>query len=236
MESIDSTLPWLSEVESTTLDLEYYGNRSGSKFCAPVVKHLLNDDYELESTAKISLAKIAKYLKPWKRLWATFEVTYDPLENYNLNESVERLLDETESELIDQDKSNSQEGSLTHGLVDSIQGTETKNIENDIYGLNSATGAPSDKSEISGSNSSTSTKSGTDTTSTEGTENTDTYRDKAGAERETFSKQRYGNIGVTTNQAMLEAERKAWVWDYFDQVFRMIDKELTLAYFDPCRV
>ena len=39
---------------------------------------------------------------------------------------------------------------------------------------------------------------------------------------------RSGNIGVTTSQQMIEAERALWIWNYFDIIFADIDKLLTL--------
>lgn len=40
---------------------------------------------------------------------------------------------------------------------------------------------------------------------------------------------RTGNIGVTTNQQMIEAERELWKWNFFNYIFKDIDRYLTLA-------
>ena len=40
---------------------------------------------------------------------------------------------------------------------------------------------------------------------------------------------RTGNIGVTSNQQMIQAERDLWKWNFFSQIFTDIDRYLTLA-------
>lgn len=40
---------------------------------------------------------------------------------------------------------------------------------------------------------------------------------------------RHGNIGVTTNQQMIESERELWNWYFYDVVFRDVDKYLTVS-------
>ena len=45
-----------------------------------------------------------------------------------------------------------------------------------------------------------------------------------------------GNIGVTTTQKLLQEERELWIWNFFDQVFNDLDRELALMFHDSCRV
>lgn len=40
---------------------------------------------------------------------------------------------------------------------------------------------------------------------------------------------RTGNIGITTNQQMIQAERDLWKWNFFSQIFEDVDRYLTLA-------
>ena len=40
---------------------------------------------------------------------------------------------------------------------------------------------------------------------------------------------RTGNIGVTSNQQMIQAERDLWKWNFFSQIFADVDRYLTLA-------
>ena len=85
------------------------------------------------------------------------------------------------------------------------------------------------------------THGGTETTQTTGTEqtayntqNTETgtqTQADTGSDTETrnYTLTREGNIGVTTSQQMIEAERELWKWNFFrDVVFKDIDKILTL--------
>ena len=60
------------------------------------------------------------------------------------------------------------------------------------------------------------------------------YRDAYDEETETLT--RSGNIGVTTTQQMLTSERDLWKWNFFDQIFADLDRELALMFHDPCRV
>ena len=48
---------------------------------------------------------------------------------------------------------------------------------------------------------------------------------------------RTGNIGVTTSQQMIEAQRDLWVWDFFKVVFKDVDSVLTIPVFqlDICK-
>ena len=43
---------------------------------------------------------------------------------------------------------------------------------------------------------------------------------------------RYGNIGVTTSQQMINSERNLWEWNYFNRVFKDIDSILCLDIYD----
>lgn len=47
LSAIGVDLPWADSVDSTVLDIEYFGNRSGGKFVAPVIMNLLGDEVEL---------------------------------------------------------------------------------------------------------------------------------------------------------------------------------------------
>ena len=64
----------------------------------------------------------------------------------------------------------------------------------------------------------------------------DTKDDTVRASNEVETTTRSGNIGVTTTQAMLTAEREVWMWNFFDQVYKDIDSVLSLPFYDPCRI
>ena len=43
---------------------------------------------------------------------------------------------------------------------------------------------------------------------------------------------RSGNIGVTTSQQMLEAERQVWLYDYFNTIYKELNTILTIPYYN----
>jgi hypothetical protein len=78
-----------------------------------------------------------------------------------------------------------------------------------------------------------SARSGTDTTTYNVTDaDTGTQRmADSGSDTQTrnYELTRSGNIGVTTSQQMIQAERELWIWNYFnDVVFRDLDRSLTI--------
>lgn len=217
--------PWHDDVfnqDYSVLDLEYMA-RSGAKFCSPLVKMLLNEDGKLSDSAmeKISSAIVSKYHYNWQRLWATMSAEYNPIHNYNMSET--RDLATTDDNVRDYNSTRTDTGTdtLTHGRV-------TDELDS-VYGFNSGDSArPTDtyRTEESGDDVQTKNLTATDVDHR--------IDDNEGTEHETIT--RSGNIGVTTTQKMIEEERALWVWNYFEQVFKDLDRELTLPIYDPCRV
>jgi len=244
-DSVGITLPWGDE-DPETLDLAYFGNHSGGKFCAPIVKlflstdSLVDEDGRINSTGAQKLAAILlrKYLPNWKSLWATNVATYDPIHNYNMYE--ERDLVSTEDEEVVTDGTLDRTGTdtLQHGKVETVAHGRTSEEMTYRYGINTDTEnpKPSDKVNTEEGGDTTTTDDGADVQLKNLRDKNDVKEttDNDGTEHEEIH--RYGNIGVTTTQQMLEAERRLWLWNYFDQVFGDLDRELALAFHDPCRV
>lgn len=218
MDDLEIELPWseTSTIDSTILDIAYFGNHSGGKFCAPIVKLLLDDEGHVPSASREILAKIlvTKYLTNWQHLWDLNTATYNPINNYDMHEL--RNLRTADSD----------------ARVESREGNETVNhgrtsTEMDYkYGLNTDTDNPRPSDRID------STEGGDTSTDTESTSNSN--RVAAGEEEEELH--RAGNIGVTTTQKMIQEERELWLWNYFDQIFSDLDRELALMFHDSCRV
>ena len=209
-------LPWEDYAESLILDIEYFGNRSGGKFSSPVVMNLLGETEELTEESRTILAKIiwTKFGEPWKHLWDTNVIAYNPIHNYNMTDI--RNLSKGESE-------------AKVGKVDSVDTTEhgrTSEVKDFVYGLNNTdkAGKESDRT--------TSSEGG----STIDTIATDRKDDTVRASNEVETTERSGNIGVTTTQQMLASERELWMWNFFDQVYKDIDSVLALSVYDVCRV
>ena len=227
--------------------MEYLLNHSGGKFCAPIIKSLLerggtyvNADGTLSTNSIYLLAKIivGKYKQNWQRLWDTNVSVYSPIHNYDMYE--ERDLATTEDETATTDGTLARSGteSTQYGRVETVGHGRTNEQMSYKYGINTDTSnpKPSDKVNNTEGGTTTTTLSGTDTDTRNLTDTTDETRkkDNDGTEHEEIH--RYGNIGVTTTQKLLQEERQLWLWNYFDQIFSDLDKELALAFHDPCRV
>lgn len=214
-------LPWEDE-DAEILDLAYFGNHSGGKFCAPVVKLLLqtesfvdeNGQLNEDGTEKLAEILLRKYYTNWKSLWVTNTAVYDPIHNYDMLET--RHLIGANSETVKDEFS---------GNDSTEDSRDTTNIDY-RYGLNTVSTdvKPSEKSVMSDSGSSSTDRESTDA------------RNTVAGNEESEELHRAGNIGVTTTQKLIQEERELWLWNYFDQIFKDIDRELALAYHDPCRV
>ena len=236
------TMPWANaeNVDNSVLDIAYFGNHSGGKFCAPLVKLLIDDDGVIPSAARVTIAKIliSKYLNNWNHLWETNVAVYSPIHNYDMHEERDLATTDDNVETTDGELSRTGTEGLTHGMVESTQHGRTEDNVNYKYGLNTTVYQQnrSDENVSTEGGTTTTTDSGTDTTTRNLVDSTDqkVTEDNEGTEHE--ETHRYGNIGVTTTQKLLQEERNLWLWNFFDEVFNDLDKELALAFHDPCRV
>lgn len=237
-----TTMPWANaeNVDNSVLDIAYFGNHSGGKFCAPLVKLLIDEDGVIPSTARVTIAKIliSKYLSNWNHLWETNVAVYSPIHNYDMYEERDLATTDDNVETTDGELSRTGTEGLTHGMVESTQHGRTEDNVNYKYGLNTTEYQQnrSDENVSTEGGTTTTTDSGTDTTTRNLVDSTDqtVTEDNEGTEHE--ETHRYGNIGVTTTQKLLQEERNLWLWNFFDEVFNDLDKELALAFHDPCRV
>jgi hypothetical protein len=237
-----TTMPWANaeNVDSSVLDIAYFGNHSGGKFCAPLVKLLIDEDGVIPSAARVTIAKIliSKYLSNWNHLWETNVAVYSPIHNYDMYEERDLATTDDNVETTDGELSRTGTEGLTHGMVESTQHGRTEDNVNYKYGLNTTEYQQnrSDENVSTEGGTTTTTDSGTDTTTRNLVDSTDqtVTEDNEGTEHE--ETHRYGNIGVTTTQKLLQEERNLWLWNFFDEVFNDLDKELALAFHDPCRV
>lgn len=150
---------------------------------------------------------------------------------------------------ISGDDTTTNTGTITTGG----KSTENTTNSNSVYGFNSDAGSNSDSQSHNGTTdvNQTETRNTTDkvthnTTDTETRDTTDTLThnttdtetrnlasDQTGSEKVTgtvtHETHRHGNIGVTTNQQMLEEERNLWKWYFYTNVFEDVDKFLTIS-------
>lgn len=238
---VAAEMPWADDENATSdiLDFEYFCNHSGAKFCSPLVKYLLEDGI-VPSNKREIIAKIivAKYLVPWTKLWATNEQAYTPINNYDMTETRNLSASASGSEITDKDETDTGTDTLTHGLVNSTEHGKTSDEVTYRYGMNNVTRKekPADEYTYEEGGKTTNTQSGDDVQTKDLVHTDDTTVTTSNAKQEVETLHRVGNIGVTTNQRLIQEERNLWIWNFFDQVFKDVDRELTLAISDPCRV
>lgn len=184
-----SELPWEEEVSADLLDLDYYGNHSGWKKCAPIIYKLFDDNFELsqEDIAKLADLVAAKFLPNWTNLWNTYHFEYDPINDYEISELGEREGTFQKSHALEHEgasersasgsfthgKTVSENGSssidedttLTHGEVISSESSEDKTEEFSHWGFNSSEDVPTNKMVSPTEASAETTHSGNDVTS-----------------------------------------------------------------------
>ena len=280
-------LPWSNTVDGTTLDIEYFGNHSGYKFCAPLIYNFLDDTGKITEAGRTAIGKIiaARYLKPWTRLWNLLSSEYDPLDNYHVEEAIDMKGTLTGTEDLVGSVKNGGTSTLTGTGGDTLERTGTDNLahtgkdttktasdgaiqdivnnkgtgENGRYGFNSAVVQPTHTSTQGSASEAKRTTKNADTSEVERATNddrtlnltdkttrdtTDTRTDNltqdttnnTSTERSTTDKgtrTRSGISGLYSRQRLVEQERQAWTWDFFESVFADVDKVLALAVYDP---
>ena len=249
--SIFDDLSYTFTVSSDYLDLEYFYNHSGNKIISPLVESLLSSVSETTSTdvygrsihyltGTISSANKAKlasvidsmYNTKWTKLYATVTAQYDPIENYNMTESITETGTNTgtvtnESQAIG---NNTSTETLTHGKVETTHSESEAEQHNKVFGFNSSTASDHDESNGSNEVDQTITNSGEDetVTVTDTDDSVESTRTDNLSHSVTTSHIRSGNIGVTTSQQMLNAERELQMWNFYEQVFSDLDSILCL--------
>lgn len=201
--------PW-QDLDYSYLNMDYYGNQSGDKIISPLLEKFLELD-DADTLTVIRMQHIANILwhrfgDKWLRLWEVLTAEYDPISNYDMEEKMTN------------DQTTHQKGSTnTRTLNTNKARTGTDTSDSSVYGFDSSNAAPSGKEQVTLNNNEADTGTITDVGS--GTD-TDTRN---------YTLTRSGNIGVTTSQQMLQSEIDLWQWDFFQTVFRDIDKIMTLA-------
>ena len=87
MMGVRHVTPWAEETDGKVLDLEYFGNRSGSKIVAPLLEKMLTEE-GLSDESKQNIVDLIwiRFGRNWAKLWETLTVEYNPIENYRMTE------------------------------------------------------------------------------------------------------------------------------------------------------
>lgn len=210
--------PWsASGVSAVSLDLQYFGNHSGKKRISPLIDSML--DYELDPVelfpADIDILALTikeLYSKNWTNLWNSFNLTYEPLVNYDITETLTKT-DTNTGTVTDA-------GTLTHGAtintVTSVDATGAGNA----FGFNSAVAVPVDTTTASNDGTNTETHSGVDSNGNTQTNNL------TNETTSTFT--RKGDASVRSAQEIINAELKLWQTKFFDIIFADVDTVLSI--------
>ena len=227
----------------------YFGLKTPSKF---TVLHSVDGVASVESIARLLWSM---YGQSWKRLWDGYTIQYSPIDNYKVQETMERTQSndrdinkttDTNSSVNGTakdttDMSESVNGSIQHGHV--VQKTE--NDTKPLYGFDSQEAVPSEVTSSTGTDTNSGTDTQTNTTGTTGTVDTVTSNTSVGKitdvtsdtdnETENLQRTKTGNVGQNSFQELLRQEFDLWRWNFFTQVFEDCDKYLVLSVYDPCQ-
>lgn len=131
-------VPWKDENINVSLDLEYFGNKSGEKPISPLVKSLLTGNVLTDNDITIlSTAIMALVGTNWNKQWETLNLMYNPIENYSM---IETMKDDTTVDSYG--KNHTRTDNLSHiktgTETDTPDLTEKMNndITVDLYGKN----------------------------------------------------------------------------------------------------
>ena len=198
--------PWGSDIDPELLDIDYFFNHSGGKLVSPIVHWFTGTDDLVTQTGRYRLARLveAKYYPIWTKLWATYDIEYDPLKNYSMAEMATTAEAGTDSNTI------------TYGGTQNRTINRTGSVDDSRYGFNSATAVPVDGSSSTESTLDGVVNGGSDTSSGTDTKNIN------------YSRSRTGFNGLTSYQDLIRKDRDLWLTDYFSKVYRDLDLLLTL--------
>ena len=145
-----------------------------------------------------------KELYNWKKLFATMNFDYNPIDNF----------DRTETEIINNERTNNASGTQQSETTNNLQ-IASENVHK-VAGYNSAS--------LFENEGDTGTVNNTGTVGNNITSNSNT-KDTGTENRTLHSK---GNIGVTTTQQMIEQERKISEFNIYDYIVRSFKRRFCL--------
>lgn len=206
----DYISPWFNKINDTSLDLQYHGNRSGNKYISPLIENMLLDNSE-DIPEKLARICVNIYGENWVKLWTSYNLNYNPLENFEIIEeleSTETVIENSDSENI-----------IDYGKITGNNASTTNDIDNSVYAFNSSSSSPTESVVNNGTMTNSETTTGNDTNTISRTDNGNRTKDQ--------TINRHGNTGIL-KQDMLIKELEIRQWQFFDIVFKNIDAILTI--------
>lgn len=231
-----NSVPWSEDttVSSTKLDLAYFGAHSGSKNPSGLVRYMYDKESNLSTTDRQRLADILtmKFHTNWQRLWDSNVISYSPINNYDITETVESEKTNNDTETLSGTSHTEGETTITRDTQHTTTHGRSITEELDTYGFNSgitsADAKPRDRNTSTEGGTTELADTGTDTGEIDQTITDNKTKTNTDSEEYGSTMRRSGNIGVTTNQQLISEERELRKWNFFDAVFADIDSILTL--------
>lgn len=238
----DYNIPWNNNLTAQPTDIEYNLNHSANKIISRLVSNLLNAEYKLTTDKMSQLALIIynKYIGKWTKIYATYGLEYNPIQNYDMTEQVINDITQTEyghtTERVD-DYATTKTGTDTNAVNTSENNSsqQADTVTNEKQGFNSTDYVGNDRDTRAVSASDTRALASTNTTTydTGGTQNGTQTLTEGGTDTHTRNSTltRSGNIGVTTSQQMIKSEMELWAYKFVEMVYNDIDTLLTIPYY-----
>lgn len=134
----NNSLPWADNPTPIDLDYDYYGNHSGNKITSCLVDKLSDENGKLSTENMEKLARIifSKYHENWERAWYALSLEYNPIHNYDGDETVttERTYENTNNNTLTNTKTHNLSVDNTGTITDSDTltrtGTDTTSSKN----------------------------------------------------------------------------------------------------------
>lgn len=219
--------PWDSDI-GQDMDDAYFTMYSGLKPASQFVK--LHSTNSVANALTIARVVLSMYKEPWQRLWDAYKKEYDPIQNYNLDDTTTRHLtnDRTVGVTTEDKTVDSSTDTINYG--ENIDKSGTLDMYN--FGFNSTERVPTNTQDETGNES----HSGSDTTTSSGTSTSNGISDTTDndVEDETITRNRAGNVGQNSYQELLRQEFELWRWNFYYRVFEDVDRFLVLSVYDPC--
>lgn len=148
----------------------------------------------------------SKQLPVWEKLYATTNLEYNPIHNYDRTEEW------TEKETANRNESRTQSQESNGESSGTVQNSGEDTVKSDVSAFNETTYTPKEMQTTTLGTENTS--SGTAKQTTDITDDTD----ENSSRNNTRTGRAYGNIGVTTTQQMIEAERNVVKFNIVDYI------------------
>lgn len=158
--------PWLAN--AATLDMEYFGNKSGNKSVSPIIEKFIEQNiaaevqnpFVLTTAQRTAIANIIvnRYSEKWIKLYSLLSKEYNPIENYSMTETetpnitkrqgVSSDYEVSDEKTIERNMSRTETASIDYEVSDEKKTGTNYSVSTDsetnadAYGFNSSSPVP----------------------------------------------------------------------------------------------